>query len=264
MALSTAILERWIAIGASAWPGLRVTTERLGEFLSRCPILDEAHAAELVLACACSDGEPKALAIFEATYFDEVPRALKKLGRPAELAKDTAQIVRMHLFASNEGRSPKISGYLGQGSLRRWLRVVITRCVIDATAHKDNNVAIEDDVLSMLLGVDTNHPELLYMKEFYRDLFRRAFAASFRLIDADERLLLTYAFKDGLSVDVIARILGVHRATAARRVVKAHEKLAELVRKTVREEASISVPEYEQLTRWIQSQLSIHLSSRVM
>jgi RNA polymerase sigma-70 factor (ECF subfamily) len=68
------------------------------------------------------------------------------------------------------------------------------------------------------------------MKGAYGKEFTRALDESFRSLEVGERNLLRQYFLDGLSIDALARLYDIHRATAARRVTAAREKLTERVK----------------------------------
>jgi RNA polymerase sigma-70 factor (ECF subfamily) len=71
----------------------------------------------------------------------------------------------------------------------------------------------------------TGDAEAAYLKQACRREFQEAFAAAMTRLDAREKTLLRYAFSDRRTVDEIGVVFGVHRATAARWIAKARERL---------------------------------------
>lgn len=91
-------------------------------------------------------------------------------------------------------------------------------------------------------------------------IFKSAFASAFDAPEPRERTLLRWSVLDGLSLDELARLLRVHRATAARRVAVVRERLSALTREHIQVRAGLSVGEYESTFRLVESQLEISVS----
>lgn len=68
-------------------------------------------------------------------------------------------------------------------------------------------------------------PELEYLRRLYTHEFRLAFETAAAKLDAGERNALRAQYVHRLGIDAIANLLGIHRATAARRVANARERL---------------------------------------
>ena len=202
-----------------------------------------------------------ALRAFEATYFDEVDILLAKERKP-ELRDELAQRLRVRLFLPREGAEPTVASYRGQGALRRWFRMVCARTWINLATRGNSEVPADEDFLVDLVGGDRD-PELELIKKSYRQTFRRAFRTALSSLDDQAQGLLRGAFRDGLTVDALAKIHGVHRATAARWVVKAHEQLLAAIRQQLRDELRMSRDEIESMFALIFSRMDITLSGRV-
>jgi RNA polymerase sigma-70 factor (ECF subfamily) len=97
------------------------------------------------------------------------------------------------------------------------------------------------------------------MKELYRRTFRQAFAAALASLDAREKNLLRQHVVDGLTVDEIGPLYGVHRATAARWVQRAKGRLLEETRKQFMARARISARECESVLRMVRSRIDVTL-----
>ena len=182
----------------------------------------------------------------------------RKGGSSAPPIDEVRQLVRHKLFVADGGARPKIAEYSGRGELRGWVRVTVTRFVLNLSTRAGPEVPFADDTLMFLLG-GTADPELEYVKRAYSEHFRAAFAEALAGFGARERMLLRYAFVDGLTVDAIGRILGVHRATAARRIVAAHRSLLEHVRASLTERLDIPADEYSKVLRLLQSRIELSL-----
>ena len=71
--------------------------------------------------------------------------------------------------------------------------------------------------------------------------------AAFRALPVETRNLLRQYFLDGLTIDALAQMYRVHRATAARRVQAAREALTANVRARLKAELKIADSSIERL-----------------
>jgi RNA polymerase sigma-70 factor (ECF subfamily) len=106
-------------------------------------------------------------------------------------------------------------------------------------------------------------PELAYMKAAYRASFRAAFQEALESLHPKERTLLKQQIVDGLGIDELGALYEVHRATAARWVQAAREKLLLRTRRTFMLRARISSDECESIMRMVRSQLDVSLHRRL-
>jgi RNA polymerase sigma-70 factor (ECF subfamily) len=187
---------------------------------------------DLYLACACSSGRPEAIAAFEARYFGEVVLAVKRAPRALLAVDDVAQLVRERLFVGDGTRGPRISEYRGTGAMRSWLRVTVSRMVLNLATRGPRETPHDDDALGDL-AVEGESSELALIKDKYRGEFRAAVQVALAALEPEARSLLTHAFAQGLSVDRIGAIYGIHRATAARRLQRARELFVEETRRAL-------------------------------
>ncbi len=260
-----------------AWPGIDVGQKEFAAYVLERRVASGAanddpasegtgpvapltlHGSDLYLACACVLRDPAALAAFEKKYFPEIDAAVKRIGGLS--TEDVVQILRAKLFVAEEGARPKIAEYSGRGALRGWVRITTTRTALNAIksgGQGAREVPFEDSALTFLVG-SGDDPELTYLKRHYSDEFRTSFGEAFRGLESRDRTLLRYAFGEGLPVDGIGAIYGVHRATAARWVAKAHSTLNTRVRKEMVERLRVSEQELTSILRLIDSQLHITL-----
>jgi RNA polymerase sigma-70 factor (ECF subfamily) len=257
----------WLA-ARSAWPGVHVGEDEFAAYLrertdSAKGTAEHAPAdlrtEDLYLACACARGDNAALAAFERAFFGEVDMALTRSGgSAAPPADEVRQLVRHKLFVAEPGKAPKIADYAGRGALRSWFRVTVTRLVLNLSTRPSPEVPIQDHTLMFLLGGGED-PDLERVKHTYKEEFRASFAEAFASLTVQERAMLRYAFGEGLTVDAIGALYGIHRATAARWVVRAHETLLERVRTALVARLGISEDEYSRVLLLVQSRLELSL-----
>jgi len=152
------------------------------------------------------------------------------------------------------GESPTIAQYNGQGSLTTWLRVIATRMFIDLGRRKDRmrERPVRDDADQLVAATDV---ELDAIKAEYRAAVAEAIADGVRTLEPTERHLLRQHFAAGLSIDQLAAVLGIHRATVARRIARARDILAERVRALLAERLRIDEAELGELLGLVISNL---------
>jgi RNA polymerase sigma-70 factor (ECF subfamily) len=119
-------------------------------------------------------------------------------------------------------------------------------------------VAADPDA-ALEVASSRDDPELSYMKELYRESFRAAFRAALDGLGAREKNLLRQHFVDGLGIDALGRMYGVHRATAARWVQSAREALLAATRREFAARTRVSKRECDSLLRLVQSRFDVTL-----
>src|SRR5262249_44224581 len=72
-------------------------------------------------------------------------------------------------------------------------------------------------------------------------------------LDAEDRALLRLHVSDQLGIDELARLYGVHRATAARRVERARRELGRLTRRSLATSLALPPWEVDSLVRIVRS-----------
>ncbi len=261
-----AILTDAYARAQDAWPEVTsVDAPRfarwLGERLAGAD-LGAAKVCDLFAACACAAGDARAIASVEARTFPDVAAALGKMGLASDRIGEVKQVLRKVVFVGDgEGRGPRIAEYRGTGDLRAWLRVTAMRAALKAIRKDGREQPSDDAVLEARSSADD--PELAYMKAAYRAAFREAFQEALESLHAKERLLLKQQIVDGLGVDELGALYQVHRATAARWVASAREKLLGRTRRTFMLRARITSEECESIMRMVRSQLDVSLHRRL-
>ncbi len=262
--MASALGPDWQAARA-AWPGVDVGEEEFAAYVTdRMDSAKEAgkHAAlrtsDLYLACACARGDGAALGAFERAYFAEIARAMRRTRATLPPADELTQVVRHKLFVADVGARPAIAEYGGRGDLRAWLRVLLSRMILNLATRPSREVPFEEDLLASLLG-DGGAPDLGGAKEAYRAAFRASFPEAFAGLPDRDRSLLRYAFGEDLTVEAIGALYGVHKTTAARWVVRAHQALLDAVRAAVIARLGIAEDEYASVLRLVHSRLELSL-----
>jgi RNA polymerase sigma-70 factor (ECF subfamily) len=191
------------------------------------------HLADLALAWACSQGQEPAIVHFERVYFAHAIRALRKMKLSQTLTDDVLGWMRFELFARPQGGL--ISTYSGRGDLGSWVRSIAVHEALKRARRERREVPPE-------AAADLPMPEahLVAMRGAYGAQFTRALDESFRALSTQQRNLLRQYFLDGLTIDMLAGLHKVHRATAARWVAAARTELVEGVRSRLVKELALS------------------------
>lgn len=257
------LLAQAASAAHTAWPGIELEQARFLSYLAqRVPPGDDADkaltglaAADLYIACACAAGSQRAITALESRYFREIDHALGRLNANASLIDDVKQRVRQQLFV---GEAPGIANYSGSGQLRRWIRVIAVRALHRLRGSDRNEVAVENHVIDALPDSAAD-PELLHLKQHYRAAFRAAFASAMTTLSSEDRVLLRQHFVDGLNIDELAALHQVHRATAARWLAQAREKIAAQTRKLLLDQIKTPKADFDSILRLVQSQLDLSI-----
>lgn len=246
------------------WPELEVSPEAFAAHLARhlpaSALLPDAlatlRAEELYLALACGQGSAAAIGAFEAEHFPELPSLVLRIrgGAGSVDLDELRQQLRERLFV---GPSPKILEYTGAGELKNWFRVAVVRLALNLVTRGAPASEGEDEELLLALPSSDEDPELVQIRRLYQPQFEDAFREGVRALPVAERTLLKQWFVDGASIDVLALVLGVHRATVARRLSAARRLLMEEVRGALVRRLKVTDGELDSLMRLLRSQLQL-------
>jgi RNA polymerase sigma-70 factor (ECF subfamily) len=251
--------DGWIAAARAAFPGVSVPDDVFRAYVEarrRDGGPKPEHAASLYLACACTRGDKAAVRAFESQFIPEVKRALGRLRLSNEELEEVVQRLRSQLLVGEGDVPPRIASYTGEGDLRGFLRVTAVRSALKLK-RGDKLVADPDAALEVASARDD--PELSYMKELYRESFRASFRAALDGLGDRDKNLLRQHFVDGLGIDALGRMYGVHRATAARWVQAAREELLAATRREFAARTRASKRECDSLLRMVQSRFDVTL-----
>ena len=249
------------ATASAAFPEIILELEDFAAFVHETWSLDPAlvarHAHDLFLACAAAKGDARAVAEIDRACLANVAAMLprRKLG-PSD-ADEIAQRARDRLFVGQGGAAPKIAEYGGRGPLAAWIRVVVTR--IEATHRKRSrpHESLDERTHVQLVAAS---PEHLLAQARWQRAFDEALREAFDALPRDDRALFRLQFGKGLTLDQIAQLLGIHRATTARRIAAAREQLWTSLCGSLRARLALPQREVEALIAQWRSQLEISLS----
>ncbi len=251
-----------LARTARAWPRLAIDetaflrwlATKVGE-ASGPAALAVLRVESLALAFACAQGDATAIATFEREHVRDIEVALARLHVPPHALDDVRQRVRARLMVGPEA---KIGSYSGKGDLAHWVRTVAVRVAVTSQRGR----APLDRVVTTPSAMPDSprDPELEWLRRQYQHEFRTAFGAALQSLDDDDRALLRFKFVDGLTLDDLARLYGIHRATVARRVAALREDLVKATREQLGGPLRVRRQDLDSLVRLVRSDLDLSLS----
>ncbi len=263
--------------GTGAWKMLHVECEpevfafSLGERtaeMSDEEALDwfgSVEVEDLYLALASSLGGELAVEAFTKVYDQDIKAVAHKFARSGLSVDESYQVLLTHiLLPTTTGHTPRVGNYSGRGQLKNWVRVTSTRLFIDRLRKEKklhtNHVSLDADDVLMEEPSAQEDVELDFLKSTYRAEFKGAFAQAVRELTSYQRNLLRQHHIGGVTLDRLANLHNVHRATIARHLAEARALLLEKTRQHMMQELVINSGEFESMMRLISSQLEISFS----
>jgi RNA polymerase sigma-70 factor len=206
--------------------------------------LDGLHADELCLVMACERGDQNAWDDLFAGYSATVRSAARAASSNEAMADDLSQSIWAELHGlkpRDDGTAAgKLAYYSGAGSLGGWLRAVVGQLAIDQHRKQAKVVQTEEDSELDRLVLTEGEPdgarvfsaaspeELLSDQLAAADVEKALGQAMAELADEDRLLMKLYYF-DGLRLREAGAVLGVHEATASRRLTRIHGEIRQRV-----------------------------------
>lgn len=203
--------------------------------------------ADQELATRCLAGAADAIAALEAGPLAEAGKHLASLGFGAPAVDEAVQRARTKLLVDQA-----LATYRGRGSLALFVRTIAVRLAIDEHRKTRREVELDD-----LLAAPLADPELEYMRQRYaQDLVAAAREAWSRLA-GHERFLLALRIFEHMSIDDLARVYQIHRASAARRAAAARAAFVGHVRAALREKLAIGEGTLDSILRIVTTSVQL-------
>jgi len=237
--------------------------------------IENLQADDLCLIVACEQGNQKAWNDLVERFSVTVRSAARSASANEEGAEDLAQSIwaELHGLRVREDGKPagKLAYYSGRGSLAGWLRAVVAQLAVDQHRKQSRLVQTEEDAdFDRILqhGHEENNwsghgeainPELEISRKLADAEMQRALATSIKQLSREDRLLVKLYYFDGLRLREAGAVLGVHEATASRRLTRVHTELRQQVEKILVEEGGWSKQETERAF----SEVAIHLEADI-
>lgn len=249
-----ALLRGALASARAAWPRVTFDEAALARWLGARwrggAVL--AHAADLALAQACAAGHAAAHEALHALVA-RLARVLRRLAVSRVDPEDVQQALLDKLLVPRPG-GPAIARYEGAGPLEGWLRSGLVRTALNLERQGRHEDPTDLDELARATAL-AGSPELAFVRAKYRPEFATAFRYALGALSSRDRNLLRFHHLDGVTLDALATMYKVHRATVARWLAAARERAMEGTREALQATLRIPADELSSLMRSLQSQL---------
>lgn len=247
------------AVVSRRWPELPPPDDAFDAFVQQrageAPEAALLYAADLFVVHHALLGDGRALAIVK-DHLAQLRPVLRRTGASAALIDELVAELPFELLAPRPGAPPRLAAYAGRGPLGGWLRVVAVRNLVER--KRRGGVQLDDGVLDNLAASELG-PELTMLALRSREEMAAAVKAAIAALDPRNRLLLRQHYLDGLSIDRLAALHGIHRATAARRLASVRDELATAVRDRLMSRLGVGGGTLDSIVRLVGSELELGL-----
>ena len=261
-----AVASRIAAAGRAAWPkvslGEDVIAKRLADRVAADPDtnLETLHDADLYLAMALAEGDSNALKTFETDFVPQMDIALRRLRLAGGTADEVKQALRYELLVGDK----KIGDYAGRGELAAWLRVSATRKALKAVRRSDREETLDEILLDHWPDA-TPGPQSKHLRSQYTAELKKAIREAFGALEVRQRNLLRQHILDELTIDDLARLYRVHRATCARWLADARADLGKHTRKKLVQSLGLAnKDDMDSMLRFLDSDIELSISKILM
>lgn len=252
------VIDEAVAEAAARWPEIVVDAGEVRRAFEaklagdEPPAVTAANVAEVHLAIACARGDEKAIAVFDREYLDVVKVALAGMKLTAATVEDVKSGVRDKLLLPDDGRVPRIVEYAGRGRLRGLVQVSASRMAIDRIRLEER----EAELPAREIAAPANL-ELSLIKAQYRTAFVEGFARAVATASRRDRNLLRLHFLGGVTLEQLATMYGVHRATVVRWLAAAREAVFGATRAHVAETLGAPAEELDEMFDLVRSRIEL-------
>jgi len=220
--------------------------------------IDELQADDLCLIIACERGDENAWNDLVERFTPTVRSAARSASSNEDAAEDLAQSIWAELYGLRTRKdgapASKLAYYSGRGSLAGWLRAVVGQLAVDTFRKQSRLVQTEEDTDldrlaheanagDVLAGIPT--PEDSLANRFAQSDMQQALNRAVQELAAEDRLLVKLYYFDNLRLREAGAVLGVHEATASRRLTRIQTDLRKRVTKILIDERGWTAAETE-------------------
>lgn len=255
-------LTRWVEAARRRWPAIDLPAAALGEHLAALGIAADPahpHADDLFLACAAARGDVAAIAAFDQELSPVARSAARRIDTSADFVDEVVQAARERLLVARDGGPPRVAEYGGQGALAAWVRVAAMRIAMNLLRDRRNNLLVDDEAFFDTI-TEGSDAERAAARARYGAAAADALRAAFATLTARERNLLRLHHLHGLTVDELAPTMKVHRATVARWMARARERLLQATRAGLKARLAAGDSDVDSILRELRSRIDVTLS----
>ena len=224
--------------------------------------IDGMQGDDLCLIIACEGGNESAWSELVERFSSTVRSAARSASANEDAAEDLAQSIWAELYGLRVGKdgkpSSKLAYYSGKGSLAGWLRAVVAQLAVDTYRRQSRLVQTEEDAdldrlanelpklhPEAVIASSLQNPEQVISNRFAESEMQKALSRAITELSAEDRLLVKLYYFDNLRLREAGSVLGVHEATASRRLTRIHSDLRNRVSQILIEERGWTKAETE-------------------
>jgi len=223
--------------------------------------IDDLQADDLCLIIACERGDENAWNDLVERFKPTVRSAARSASSNEDAAEDLAQSIWAELYGLRVRKdgmpASKLAYYSGRGSLAGWLRAVVAQLAVDSFRKQSRLVQTEEDTEFDRLARDAQDghgqtivariatPEESISNSFAQADMQQAVEKAIQELVAEDRLLVKLYYFDNLRLREAGAVLGVHEATASRRLTRIQTDLRKQVTKILIDERGWTQAETE-------------------
>ena len=234
---------------ATQWPEIGLDAVAFDEYVRQrtvaagsAPAHTPEQIAALFLCCACVRGDQAACRAFQQTYLSAIRRAIARIEPDRNFVDEVTALVLDKLLV---GPEPRVARFSGRGELSAWLKVVASRAAIDAKPRRGGND--EEPLPSTAELVMSMSPESMVLTRNHAQNITDALQGAAARLNPKEREILRLHYADGLNIDEIGALHGVHRATVARWLQRARASIDSGVREELQAKHGLGASEVTSL-----------------
>lgn len=253
--------EQALERARTRWPGVALDGDAFVRALASRGIdtSDRGLAIEeLYLAQACAVGDAIAIAAFEDEYVAKISLFLARIEPVREIVDEVQQRVRARVLVAEPGGVARIAEYGGKGPLAAWVRVVARS--VHSNLHRERPVG-DTTMTDSAPAPSVLSPELEALRERYLPLVNAAVKAAIAELTPRDRTLFKLHYLDGLPLDRIGLVYGVHKATVSRWLAAARQSVLDGATKAVIEALGAHHADAKSLLDVLRSQLDVSVAS---
>jgi RNA polymerase sigma-70 factor (ECF subfamily) len=208
--------------------------------------VDEIQADDLCLIIACERGDESAWNDLVERFTSTVRSAARSATANEDAAEELAQSIWAELYGlrvrADGRRATKLAYYSGRGSLAGWLRAVVAQLSVDVYRKQSKLVQTEEDTdldrlardarvseASAFVVSTVTNPEQSLSNRFAQTDLQDALGKAMQELASEDRLLVKLYYFDNLRLREAGAVLGVHEATASRRLTRIQTDLRKRV-----------------------------------
>jgi RNA polymerase sigma factor (sigma-70 family) len=224
--------------------------------------LDSLHAADLALACACSDGNAAAWDFFMGRFRPELYRAGRAIAGEAA-GRELADSLYAELYGLREvaGQRKSLFDYfLGRSKLTTWLHAILAQRHVDGIRRTRRTEPLEEGEAgerpygaqqssatssagnsAAAAAASSPDPE----RNRFLAILQAVLTVALGALQARDRLRLAYYYVEGLTLAEIGRLLGEHEATVSRKLERTRREIRKHVEGALRQEKKLSAAQLQ-------------------